>query len=295
MTIDVLGALMSGIREYDESHNITKAITVGLGGLIGGYLGLKFGGLPGAFIGGWGGEKLAGKGYDLVSNYLAKNSFSDIVKDIFTNIFGAFMGGGPLSFLNAEAIYDKITSFISNILNTIYDKFTSFISNILNTIYDKFTSFISGLFGNKQTASTGQYTPAPPNKNNPTDLISKLTQYKNLNLDIKELEKMHDFLMRELPVDDIEVCPHDDNDNCFCRKPKPGLILQAAEKLNIDLTKSYVIGDRWKDIEAGRSAGCKTLLIRTEYNKDYRAGYDFEINNLKQAVEIIKKLEKIKI
>lgn len=113
------------------------------------------------------------------------------------------------------------------------------------------------------------------------------------NLNIQELEKIHKFLMENLPIDRIEVCPHDDKDNCFCRKPKPGLILQAAQKLNIELSKSYVIGDNWKDIKAGKAAGCKTFLIRSEYNKDYKEDYDFEISNLKEAVEIIKKLENL--
>jgi len=53
-----------------------------------------------------------------------------------------------------------------------------------------------------------------------------------------------------------------------------------------------VIGDTWKDIGAGRAAGCKTILIRRKYNKDLQEGYDFEVNNLKETVEIIKNLNK---
>jgi len=113
------------------------------------------------------------------------------------------------------------------------------------------------------------------------------------NLLLSELEKMHQFILNRLPIDDIEYCPHDDKDNCDCRKPKPGMILRAAQKWNIDLKNSYVIGDMWKDIETGKLAGCKTFLIRQEYNKDYQKGYDFEINNLKEAVAIIKKLNNL--
>ena len=62
------------------------------------------------------------------------------------------------------------------------------------------------------------------------------------------LEKIHLLLKDTLPVDDIFVCPHDDTDNCHCRKPKSGLLLDAAGKWNIDLKRSFVIGDQYKDI-----------------------------------------------
>ena len=112
------------------------------------------------------------------------------------------------------------------------------------------------------------------------------------NLKIEELEKMHKMMLDTLLVDEVKFCPHDDKDNCSCRKPKPGLILEAAEKWSIDLEKSYVIGDSWKDIKAGKAAGCKTFLLRREYNKDYQKDYDFEVNNLKKMVEVIKNLNK---
>ena len=113
------------------------------------------------------------------------------------------------------------------------------------------------------------------------------------NLSIIELEKMHKEIKEKLLIDEIKVCPHDDGDNCNCRKPKPGMLLEAAIEKNIDLGKSYVIGDTWKDVEAGKTVGCKTFLIRREYNKDYQRDYNFEVANLKEAVEIIKKLENL--
>ena len=109
-------------------------------------------------------------------------------------------------------------------------------------------------------------------------------------LKTEELEKIHRIISETLLVDEIKFCPHDDKDNCECRKPKPGLIVEAVKKWSIDLDKSYVVGDSWKDIKAGKSAGCKTFLLRREYNKDYKEDYDFEINSLKQMVEIIKNL-----
>jgi len=109
-------------------------------------------------------------------------------------------------------------------------------------------------------------------------------------LKTEELEKMHRIISKTLSVDEIKFCPHDDKDNCECRKPKPGLIVEAVKKWSIDLDKSYVVGDSWKDIKAGKSVGCKTFLLRKKYNKDYKEDYDFEINSLKQMVEIIKNL-----
>lgn len=75
------------------------------------------------------------------------------------------------------------------------------------------------------------------------------------------IEEMHDKLKIALPLDDIFVCCHDDADNCSCRKPKPGMIFQAAEKYAINLSYSFLIGDRQKDIDAGNKAGCKSILI----------------------------------
>jgi D-sedoheptulose 7-phosphate isomerase len=82
-----------------------------------------------------------------------------------------------------------------------------------------------------------------------------------------EVEAMHAKLAASLPVDDIFVCYHDDADHCACRKPQPGMILEAARKHNIDLAHSFLIGDRWRDIEAGHAAGCKTILIDYGYRE----------------------------
>jgi len=80
-----------------------------------------------------------------------------------------------------------------------------------------------------------------------------------------KVEAINNKLAKQLKLDDIRVCYHDDIDNCECRKPKPGLILDAATEHNIDLTKSFMIGDRWKDIEAGKNAGVKTIWLKNSY------------------------------
>ncbi len=79
------------------------------------------------------------------------------------------------------------------------------------------------------------------------------------------IEEINRRLSTELPLDDVLTCYHDDADDCDCRKPRPGLIRRAARQHGIDLNLSYMIGDRWRDIDAGANAGCKTILIDRGY------------------------------
>lgn len=81
------------------------------------------------------------------------------------------------------------------------------------------------------------------------------------------VEAMNDALRAELPIDDFFVCWHDDRDACSCRKPKPGLLLDAAARYGIDLAASFMVGDRWRDIDAGAAAGCRTVLIERDYRE----------------------------
>jgi D-glycero-D-manno-heptose 1,7-bisphosphate phosphatase len=81
------------------------------------------------------------------------------------------------------------------------------------------------------------------------------------------VERMHEALRAALPIDDFFVCYHDDKDICDCRKPKPGLLLQAARKYGLELRSSYLIGDRWRDIDAGQAAGCSTIWIDRGYTE----------------------------
>jgi D-sedoheptulose 7-phosphate isomerase len=83
----------------------------------------------------------------------------------------------------------------------------------------------------------------------------------------ESVEGIHQILSSTLTLDDIFVCYHDDADHCACRKPKPGLLLEAQRKHNIDLSRSFVVGDRWRDIDAGHNAGCKALLIDYGYEE----------------------------
>jgi D-glycero-D-manno-heptose 1,7-bisphosphate phosphatase len=97
------------------------------------------------------------------------------------------------------------------------------------------------------------------------------------------VDAMHERLREHLPLNDVLVCYHDDPDDCACRKPKPGLLLDAAKRHGIDLGASYLIGDRWRDIEAGVRAGCKTVWIDHLYDEPHPKGYDARVSTLDAA------------
>jgi D-glycero-D-manno-heptose 1,7-bisphosphate phosphatase len=81
------------------------------------------------------------------------------------------------------------------------------------------------------------------------------------------VERVNAALAATMPIDDFLMCYHDDRDACDCRKPKPGLLLQGAARHGIDLRKSYMVGDRWRDIDAGHAAGCVTIWIDRGYDE----------------------------
>lgn len=98
------------------------------------------------------------------------------------------------------------------------------------------------------------------------------------------VEAMNQALSSRIPLDDIRVCYHDDADHCRCRKPEPGLLLEAARDWEIDLSASFMVGDRWKDIEAGRRAGCQTILVDYGYAERAPAKPDYRVSSLAEAV-----------
>lgn len=104
------------------------------------------------------------------------------------------------------------------------------------------------------------------------------------------VEQMHRRLRSELPLDDVLTCYHDDADDCECRKPLPGLIKRAEQLHGIDLRRSYMIGDRWRDVDAGANAGCKTILIDRGYAERAPASApDVRVGSLSDAVDWILK------
>jgi D-glycero-D-manno-heptose 1,7-bisphosphate phosphatase len=101
------------------------------------------------------------------------------------------------------------------------------------------------------------------------------------------VENLHASLRKTLPLDDFFVCYHDDSDNCACRKPKPGLLMQAAGKYPLDLRASFLVGDRWRDIEAGQTAGCRTVWVDRRYAERAPAAPDATVGSCLDAARWI--------
>jgi D-glycero-D-manno-heptose 1,7-bisphosphate phosphatase len=103
----------------------------------------------------------------------------------------------------------------------------------------------------------------------------------------ERVEAIHEMLASNLPIDAFKVCYHDDGDRCACRKPSPGMLQEAALERGIDLKASYLVGDRWRDIEAGRRAGCKTILIDYGYAERELNPPDHRVHSLAEAAKWI--------
>jgi D-glycero-D-manno-heptose 1,7-bisphosphate phosphatase len=105
----------------------------------------------------------------------------------------------------------------------------------------------------------------------------------------RELDRMHDIVKRSFPVDDIIICPHDEADHCPCRKPRPGLFIEAAFKWHLNLDHSFVISDKWQDAEAARTAGCTSLLLKSPWVGNVH--HDFVLPDLEAITEKILSLK----
>jgi len=101
------------------------------------------------------------------------------------------------------------------------------------------------------------------------------------------VEAMHRKLRDALPLDDIKVCYEIDSPACTCYKPKPGMLLEASRERNIDLARSYMVGDRWRDVGAGKRAGCFTIFIDRGYAEPLTEEPDETCTDLPQAAVFI--------
>lgn len=104
---------------------------------------------------------------------------------------------------------------------------------------------------------------------------------------VERAEAMNRSLAGPLGLDALYVCYHDDEDGCECRKPLPGMLLKAAKEFDLDLKTSYIVGDRWRDIEAGRRCGCTTLLVDYGYTEERAVHPDHRVGSLAEAAEWI--------
>ena len=103
----------------------------------------------------------------------------------------------------------------------------------------------------------------------------------------QRVEAMNDIVRRELPVLEVVTCFHDAADGCSCRKPKPGMLREAARRWRLDLGRSYLVGDRWSDVAAGQTVGCTSLLIVTPHSGRERCTPDYCVRDLTEAADFI--------
>ncbi|OHB71975.1 MAG: D,D-heptose 1,7-bisphosphate phosphatase, partial [Planctomycetes bacterium RBG_16_41_13] len=97
------------------------------------------------------------------------------------------------------------------------------------------------------------------------------------------VEAINAFLANRLPVDRFIMCYHDSADNCDCRKPRPGMLFAGAKEFDVDLSSSYMVGDLWRDVEAGIAAGCKTIFVDYGYDEKRPQSYDYQVFSLQEA------------
>ncbi len=108
------------------------------------------------------------------------------------------------------------------------------------------------------------------------------------------VEAINAEIMAKLPLDEVRVCYHDNSDRCQCRKPLPGLLLDAARAWRLDLASSYIVGDRWRDMEAGEGAGSITIFIDHNYQEPQPRRFHAKVTSLAEAADWILRNERHK-
>lgn len=103
------------------------------------------------------------------------------------------------------------------------------------------------------------------------------------------VEEINAVMRAELPLLDVFACYHDGADKCHCRKPKPGLLTDAAKKHDLDIDTAFLVGDRWSDIVAAHTAGCRAVLIETPFSNPERCRADHTATDIADATEWILK------
>jgi D-glycero-D-manno-heptose 1,7-bisphosphate phosphatase len=118
-------------------------------------------------------------------------------------------------------------------------------------------------------------------------IVTNQPEISRGNLQQNELNLINLLIYQTLPVKEILVCPHSHEDLCSCRKPSAKMISDAANSYNIDLKNSWLIGDRWKDIDCGFKAGCKTIFVDYNYDEILKEKPNFIVSSVSSAINII--------
>ena len=103
------------------------------------------------------------------------------------------------------------------------------------------------------------------------------------------VEALHQHILEHLPLEKIYTCYHDDRDGCTCRKPQPGMIFMARDQYGLNLDNCWLVGDRWKDIDAGNAVGCQTVFLDYGYDEALRSSPDYTILKLSELTSLILK------
>jgi D-glycero-D-manno-heptose 1,7-bisphosphate phosphatase len=103
-------------------------------------------------------------------------------------------------------------------------------------------------------------------------------------LDPQVVTAMNDVLLDRPGVDEVMVCPHDSADGCECRKPKPGMVMTAAARHGVDISSSFLIGDRWRDVECAHNAGCRAIFLDRGWDEPEPEGEFTRVASLAEAV-----------
>lgn len=101
------------------------------------------------------------------------------------------------------------------------------------------------------------------------------------------IEEIHKFISEEILLEEIFCCYHDDKDDCTCRKPRPGFFLEAEKKWGVDLSNSFMVGDRWKDIEAAENARVNSIFVDYNYDEPKPISQQFTTGSPLEALTYI--------
>jgi D-glycero-D-manno-heptose 1,7-bisphosphate phosphatase len=123
-------------------------------------------------------------------------------------------------------------------------------------------------------------------------VVTNQPDFSRGNASMSEILEINNYLRTQLNIQHFYTCFHDDFHNCDCRKPKPGLLKKAAAELDVDLQSSYMIGDRWRDIEAGQVAKCQCFFLDYGYHEKFPDLPFTQVSSLIEAAHLI--LEAIK-
>lgn len=106
-------------------------------------------------------------------------------------------------------------------------------------------------------------------------------------LDQEVADEMKGRVIRDFPVDEYIACYHVDQDRCSCRKPNPGMLIDASVRWSLELESSFMVGDRWRDIGAGKAAGCITILVKGTDDPRHYVKPDLEVDSLLEASKLV--------